>query len=48
MMIGGGAEMAVGSFTIKSRDGLAHRGILDTAHGAIDTPAFMSVGTMGA
>jgi queuine tRNA-ribosyltransferase len=40
--------MVVGSFTVKKRDGLARVGVLETAHGAIDTPAFMSVGTMGA
>jgi queuine tRNA-ribosyltransferase len=33
------------SFEIQSRDGAARRGRLITAHGAIDTPAFMPVGT---
>ncbi|MDJ0683781.1 MAG: tRNA guanosine(34) transglycosylase Tgt [Alphaproteobacteria bacterium] len=33
------------SFSISETDGPARRGRLDTAHGAIDTPAFMPVGT---
>jgi queuine tRNA-ribosyltransferase len=33
------------AFTILAEDGAARRGVLDTAHGAIDTPAFMPVGT---
>ena len=36
------------SFTIKAKDGLARRGELELAHGSIDTPAFMPVGTYGA
>ena len=32
-------------FSISSQDGLARTGILNTAHGAIRTPAFMPVGT---
>jgi queuine tRNA-ribosyltransferase len=32
-------------FTLLARDGAARRGRLVTAHGAIDTPAFMPVGT---
>jgi queuine tRNA-ribosyltransferase len=32
-------------FTVSATDGAARRGRLDTAHGAIDTPAFMPVGT---
>ncbi|MCB2101619.1 MAG: tRNA guanosine(34) transglycosylase Tgt [Rhodobacterales bacterium] len=32
-------------FTLLHTDGAARRGRLDTAHGAIDTPAFMPVGT---
>ena len=34
-------------FTVTARNGLARRGILRTTHGAIDTPAFMPVGTYG-
>lgn len=32
-------------FTVSATDGAARRGWLETAHGAIDTPAFMPVGT---
>lgn len=35
------------SFTLLGRDGRARLGRLETAHGAIDTPAFMPVGTAG-
>jgi queuine tRNA-ribosyltransferase len=35
-------------FTLTHIDGAARRGILHTAHGAIETPAFMPVGTQGA
>jgi queuine tRNA-ribosyltransferase len=35
------------SFTVDSRDGAARRGRLGTAHGDIDTPAFIPVGTAG-
>jgi queuine tRNA-ribosyltransferase len=35
-------------FTIQASDGLARRGELRTAHGTIQTPAFMPVGTRGA
>jgi queuine tRNA-ribosyltransferase len=35
-------------FALLSRDGAARLGCLATAHGAIDTPAFMPVGTYGA
>jgi queuine tRNA-ribosyltransferase len=35
-------------FTITHRDGAARRGELRTAHGVIQTPAFMPVGTRGA
>lgn len=35
-------------FTLTHSDGAARRGVLQTAHGAIDTPAFMPVGTQGA
>ncbi|MCB1884066.1 MAG: tRNA guanosine(34) transglycosylase Tgt [Geminicoccaceae bacterium] len=34
-------------FTLLARDGTARRGRLETAHGAIETPAFMPVGTAG-
>ena len=36
-----------GSFTISAADGKARRGQLKTAHGVINTPAFMPVGTAG-
>ena len=36
------------SFTLRKTDGLARRGVLTLAHGAVDTPAFMPVGTYGA
>jgi len=36
------------SFRILNRDGAARRGELTTAHGVIQTPAFMPVGTRGA
>ena len=35
-------------FTVTHRDGRARRGALRTAHGTIQTPAFMPVGTRGA
>ena len=35
------------SFEILAADGAARRGVVTTAHGAIDTPAFMPVGTAG-
>ena len=34
-------------FTLTHRDGAARRGRLELAHGAVDTPAFMPVGTYG-
>jgi queuine tRNA-ribosyltransferase len=34
-------------FTVTHRDGAARRGRLELAHGAVDTPAFMPVGTYG-
>src|SRR5437016_2376003 len=34
-------------FAITSRDGAARRGELELAHGRVDTPAFMPVGTYG-
>jgi queuine tRNA-ribosyltransferase len=36
------------SFEIKNQDGLARNGRLELAHGSVDTPAFMPVGTYGA
>ena len=36
------------SFKCKARDGAARRGQLTTPHGTIETPAFMSVATLGA
>jgi len=35
------------AFAILAEEGAARRGVLKTAHGAIDTPAFMPVGTAG-
>ena len=35
-------------FQIKNTDGKARRGTLDLAHGRVETPAFMPVGTYGA
>jgi len=37
--------MSTLNFAISHRDGAARRGVLQTAHGAINTPAFMPVGT---
>jgi queuine tRNA-ribosyltransferase len=34
-------------FTVSARDGAARRGTLELAHGRVDTPAFMPVGTYG-
>jgi len=36
------------SFAVRATDGAARRGVLRLAHGAVDTPAFMPVGTYGA
>jgi queuine tRNA-ribosyltransferase len=36
------------SFALRKTDDLARRGVLTLAHGAVDTPAFMPVGTYGA
>src|SRR5258708_28290192 len=33
------------SFPLLARDGAARRGRMQTAHGAVETPAFMPVGT---
>ena len=35
-------------FQVTGRDGGARRGVMTTAHGAVETPAFMPVGTQGA
>ncbi|MEE3202970.1 MAG: tRNA guanosine(34) transglycosylase Tgt [Acidobacteriota bacterium] len=35
-------------FAVTARDGLSRRGQLRTPHGLVETPAFMSVGTVGA
>src|SRR6476469_8119171 len=35
------------SFTLQATDGLARRGRIDTSRGAIETPAFIPVGTVG-
>ncbi len=35
-------------FTLKARSGAARLGVLQTPHGAVRTPAFMPVGTLGA
>jgi queuine tRNA-ribosyltransferase len=36
-----------GDFNVLARDGLARRGELHTAHGVVQTPIFMPVGTVG-
>jgi queuine tRNA-ribosyltransferase len=36
------------SFTVSHRDAAARRGLLQTAHGSVETPVFMPVGTQGA
>ena len=36
------------SFSVTHTHGAARRGVLHTAHGAVQTPAFMAVGTQGA
>ena len=35
------------NFTLTASDGAARRGVLELAHGRVDTPAFMPVGTYG-
>jgi queuine tRNA-ribosyltransferase len=37
--------MTVFGFQVQARDGQARRGRIETAHGPVDTPAFMPVGT---
>lgn len=41
------ARPHAGRFTISATDGDARAGVLETAHGAIQTPIFMPVGTVG-
>lgn len=41
------ARPHAGRFTLCATDGAARAGVLDTAHGAIQTPIFMPVGTVG-
>src|SRR3982750_3853221 len=36
------------AFRVTHTDGLARRGVMRTAHGDVQTPAFMPVGTQGA
>ena len=40
--------MAGSSFVVEARDGRARAGLLTTAHGPVETPVFMPVGTAGA
>jgi len=35
------------NFRLTHRDGQARRGVLELAHGRVDTPTFMPVGTYG-
>src|SRR5919205_4213948 len=35
------------SFAVTHQDGAARRGVLSLSHGAVDTPQFMPVGTVG-
>ena len=35
-------------FSVHNINGNARRGILETAHGTVETPAFMPIGTQGA
>src|ERR1700712_5480920 len=37
--------MAPGDFTLAAEDGSARAGVLTTAHGTVETPVFMPVGT---
>lgn len=39
--------MRLNEFRVRSRSGHARRGVFQTAHGAIETPTFMPVGTQG-
>ena len=40
-------DKAPGTFELLGRDGNARAGLLYTAHGVIETPIFMPVGTVG-
>ena len=40
--------MSAFSFELIAQDGAARRGMMTTAHGTVETPAFMPVGTQGA
>lgn len=40
--------MEVGTFELKKTEGAARRGAFQTAHGLVQTPVFMNVGTAGA
>src|SRR5262245_53752036 len=42
------STMSLFGFRVTHTDGRARTGVLTTAHGTIDTPAFMPVGTQGA
>jgi queuine tRNA-ribosyltransferase len=42
-----GSESLTPAFELVARDGEARRGRLRTAHGTVETPAFMPVGTLG-
>ena len=39
--------MMVGAFALRATSGAARRGTLTTAHGEVETPCFMPVGTLG-
>jgi queuine tRNA-ribosyltransferase len=36
------------AFRLEAQSGQARAGILETAHGSVETPCFMAVGTQGA
>ena len=40
-------DKAPGTFELLGKDGNARAGLLHTAHGVIETPIFMPVGTVG-
>ena len=40
-------KKTTGTFQITHKDGAARRGVLQTAHGEVNTPIFMPVGTVG-
>jgi len=42
------SAVSLAAFELRARDGLARRGRLHLAHGIVETPAFMPVGTRGA